>query len=52
MLLPPVNHDDHFTYLGPHFDFQVTDKQHKPELIKTFTEQMETIDSHSTQRMT
>ena len=42
-LVLPVNHFDHFTYLGCHFDFKMKDEQHNCELIKAIPVQMEII---------
>lgn len=44
VLVPPVNDDCHFTCLGCHLGSEMTDKQHKRELLKATTEQMETTD--------
>ena len=32
-LIPAINFGDSFQYLGKHFDFNMTDKEHKIELL-------------------
>ena len=43
-LVSPTGIDEHFTYLGRHFDFKMSDLKHKENLISTVTEQLSTID--------
>ena len=45
LLITPVKPDESFVYLGRHFDFQMTEKEHKAEILNTVNELLETIDS-------
>ena len=31
--IPPVKQDEYFTYLGRHFDYKMTNNQHKDDLL-------------------
>ena len=39
-LVPPIEYDEPFTYLGCHFDFKMSDSKHKDQLLN----QLENID--------
>ena len=43
ILVPQIEKDGYFTYLGRHFDFKMTDEQHKVELLNDFNKLMERI---------
>lgn len=43
-LISPVEPDESFVYLGRHFDFKMSDKEHKEETLNKVKEILETID--------
>ena len=45
LLIKAIEIDDYFTYLGRHFDFKMTNNQHKKELIETVNELLATINN-------
>ena len=44
LLIPPVETDDCFTYLGRHFDFKMSSNKHKEAAVNTINELFTTID--------
>ena len=44
LLIPPVETDDCFTYLGRHFDFKMRSNKHKEAAVNTINELFTTID--------
>ena len=42
--IPPVEQDDYFTYLGRHFDYKMTNNQHKDDLLSDARNIMKKID--------
>ena len=42
-LIPPIDYDKPFTYLGRYFDFKMSDNQHQTEIIDTITDHLEKI---------
>ena len=44
LLIPPVETDDCFTYLGRHFDFKMSSNKHKEAAVNTINDLFTTID--------
>ena len=42
--IPPVKQDECFTYLGRHFDYKMTNNQHKDDLLSDTKNIMKKID--------
>ena len=42
-LVPPVRQDEYFTYLGRHFDYKMTNNQHKGDLLSDTNDMMKII---------
>ena len=52
--LQPVKQDEYFTYLGRHFDYKMTNNQHKYDLLSDTKDMMKRIDDlplHSKNKM-
>ena len=43
-IIPPVKQDEYFTYLGRHFDYKMTNNQHKDDLLSDTKNIMKKID--------
>ena len=43
-LIPPLMQDEYFTYLGRHFDYKMTNNQHKDDLLSDTKNIMKKID--------
>ena len=43
-LVPPIEINSSFTYLGKHFDFKMSGKKHKENLIESISSMLESID--------
>ena len=43
-IIPPVKQDKYFTYLGRHFDYKMTNNQHKDDLLSDTKNIMKKID--------
>ena len=44
ILIPPVKVNESFTYLGKHFDFEMTSEIHKNTLLDSLKKMMQSID--------